>query len=325
MKFIDLDTLEPEYNLAAEEHFFTKCSEPVFMLWQNKDAVIVGRNQNTLEEIDTEKVRAQGVHVVRRITGGGAVFHDMGNVNYTFIYPEAQGDYLNFRKFAQPIVDFLATLGVTAEFSGRNDLLIDGRKFSGNAQYSHNGTVLHHGTLMFSSDLDRVSGILTVNEEKIRSKAIKSVKSHVTTIREHMNVPMTVEQFKSQLGDYVCRMTGAENYTPTEADLEQIAKLRREKYDTWEWNYGYSPKYSFFKRTYTTAGTVEVHLDIREGVICAATVYGDFFALCPIKDFEQQLIGVKHSREELNGEFSRMRINDYFAGIQQQTLADCFF
>lgn len=324
MNRIFLHTTDPAFNLAAEEYFFSAAKIPVFMLWQNDNAIVVGRNQNTFSEINAEEAEKQHVRVVRRITGGGAVYHDLGNINYSFIFPDGEGDYLNFKKFAAPVIEYLITLGVKAEFSGRNDMLIDGRKFSGNAQHASHGRILHHGTLLFSSDLDKIGTLLTVNPEKIKSKSVASVRSRITTIAEHLPFKMTVSEFINGLLDHVSSSGDVTEYTLTESDIASINALADSKYRTWEWNYGYSPKYSFRKESYISCGTVEVNLDIEEGIITRAKIYGDFFPLKPITEFEESLSGLRHSAEAITVFFATHEYGDWFPGSGIKELASCF-
>ena len=258
---IDLETTRPQYNLAAEEYFLKKDERDKLILWQNEPSVIIGRNQNTLAEINKNVAEACGIHVVRRMSGGGAVFHDLGNLNYTFITKNDGNDFMNFKKFTDPIIDVLATLGVKATLSGRNDLLIDGRKFSGNAQYVHKDMILHHGTLMFTVGTDILEKVLTVNEMKIKNKGIASVKRSVTNISEHSDI--SIPEFKKLVFD----AAGGEKYVVTDEDIAEIKKLETEKYDTWDWNYGFSPKYSYTNAAHFACGIVQLDMDIKNGVI----------------------------------------------------------
>ena len=240
LSYLNLYTTDPAWNLAAEQYVFDALprDRTYFMLWQNDNAVIIGKHQNTAAEINETFVRENGVRVVRRLSGGGAVYHDMGNLNFTFIADAGDMDSLNFKLFCQPVVAALAQLGVTAEVNGRNDMTIDGRKFSGNSQYLKEGRVMHHGTIMYDSDLDRVAQALHVDMEKISAKGIASVRSRVTTVRSHMPHPVTLEEFRRVLLQKILEQQPGEEYVFTPEDNARIALLREQRYATWEWNYG---------------------------------------------------------------------------------------
>lgn len=327
MQIIYLPTTDPEFNLAAEEYFFNSSDTDICILWQNEDSIIVGRNQNTLSEINIEKVKALNIKVVRRMSGGGAVFHDLGNLNYTFITQNNHLDYLNFAKFTQPIIEVLSKMGICAQLSGRNDLLIDGKKFSGNAQYINKEKLLHHGCLLFSANIDRLSELLNCNPEKIRSKGISSVKNRVTNISEHLSESMNVLEFKDRIIEHVLNIDSAVLREVLPEDISAIEKLRKEKYSTWEWNYGYSPKYKFHKINYFPSGGIEVNLDIKNGIIEKSEIFGDFFSLYELSDFENLLIGLKHNEESISSflDLDSINFNNYFAGMTKQQLMDCFF
>ena len=238
MLLIYNEKTNPYFNLAMEEYFLKNTKEDLFLLWRNESAIIVGKNQNTLSEINYEYVKEHDIKVVRRQSGGGAVFHDLGNLCFTFIACN-NNHFSDFKRFTMPIVDALKGLGVNAEFSGRNDLLIDGQKFSGNAQYNYKDRVMHHGTLLFSSEINDVSAALKVKPIKFEGKSVKSVKSRVTNISEHLKEPMTVLEFKDYLMDFIAKTDkDSKMYTMTDEDIANIEKLVEEKYSTWEWNYG---------------------------------------------------------------------------------------
>lgn len=326
MRLIFLESNQPHLNLASEEYLLKNSSEACFILWRNADAVIVGRNQNTLAEINYEAVKEKGISVVRRMSGGGAVFHDLGNLNYTFIMKNDGNDFNNYAKFCAPIVEALNALGVNARLSGRNDLLIDDRKFSGNAQYVYKDKILHHGCILFSTDMGRLGQVLRVNPKKIKSKGIGSVRSRVTNITEHLKEPMDVLEFKDYLFSFVKnKFPEARFWELTEEDLREIRKLCDEKYATWEWNFGYSPKYTLKREHYLAAGTIDVNLNIKDGIINKARIWGDFFGRREIGELEERLIGVKHKEDELGRVLSQLEIGEYISGVDLDELIGCFF
>lgn len=323
MKLIDTTySTSPYFNLAMEEYFL-KQEEEFVLLWQNDKSVIVGRNQNTLAEIDAEYVKQKGIVVARRMSGGGAVFHDLGNLNYTFLSNREGEDFGDYARFTKPIVDMMQQkLGLHASLSGRNDLLLDGKKFSGNAQYVWKNRILHHGTLLFSSVMEDLSSALRVDEEKIKSKGIASVRSRVTNISAYTSCSLT--EYRELLAQAMME-AGAEPYQLTKADIAEIDRLREEKYATWEWNYGYSPAYTFHKKAYGKAGLIEVFLDVKDGEIVHAKIYGDFFAKRDIGELEQQLVGLLHHPDTIAKLFSRIPCADYFAGIDKESLLPLFY
>lgn len=305
----------PHFNLALEEHLLLGQGEDVFMLWRNSPAVIVGRNQNTLAEINYDFVRENNIAVVRRLTGGGAVFHDLGNVNYTFITAASESGFNNYAAFCRPVIDALAGLGVKAELSGRNDLLIDGRKFSGNAQCSMSGRMLHHGTLMFDADVSYMQGALNVSEMKISSKGIKSVRSRVTNIASHLPQSMSVEQFIDSL---LAEISGGELYELSAQDIASTQKLADEKYSLWEWNFGGSRQYAVSKQTRLPQGCFDVRLDVENGAISAIRIYGDYFAKKDITELEKSLIGVSYRPDCLIARLAQA--DDYIPGVSPQDM-----
>ena len=326
MKLIYLKTTEAYYNLAAEEYFFTILNEPVFMFWQNSDSIIVGKNQNTLSQINYDAVRNGNIPVVRRLSGGGAVFHDMGNLNYTYIIPDRSDLYLDFKFFSEPIISVLKTLGINAVLSGRNDIYIADKKISGNAQYIKDNKILHHGTLLFQTNLNKLEQYLQPDPEKIQSKGIDSIRNAVTNINEHVKTNISPIKFKDLMFGYLAQnYNGVEIYEVKKDDETGIRGLRDYKYGTWEWNYGYSPKYSFHKKLRFGFGQVEINLDIVSGEIKKAKIYGDFFALRDVEDFENIIIGCKHSPIELKNLLENMDYTQFFAAITLEQLIECLF
>ena len=246
MLYIKNNNNSPHFNLALEEYLVKNFNEDFFMLWRDYPCVVVGKNQNTLSEVKIDYIEKYKIPVIRRLSGGGAVFHNLGNINFTFISNKSDS-FNDYKKFTKPIIDVLNKLGVKAEFSGRNDITIEGKKISGNAQYEYKGRVLHHGTLLFSSTSQDVSKFLKVKESKFKDKAVKSVNARVTNIQSHLKQQMNIEEFINILLDHVSSLEGAKEYKITEEDINNINKLMEEKYLKWEWNFGKSPKYNFNK------------------------------------------------------------------------------
>lgn len=308
---------DPYFNLAAEEYVMDHFDRDCFMLWRNAPAIIVGRHQNSLAEINADYVRENNLPVVRRMSGGGAVFHDLGNLNFTFVTAiDAYRNDVDFRRFTQPILDALRGLEVDARFEGRNDLTIAGRKFSGNAEYIRRGRILHHGTLLFSARMTDVGAALRPDPAKFDDKAVKSVRSRVTNISEHLPRPMSVLEFRNHLMTYVMATTpDAEAYTFSPADVAAIERLRAEKYATWEWNYGHSPRYNFTKRARTPGGTIEAALEVDAGIIRAARFYGDFFTRRDPATVEAALAGAPHRADELRARLAAAPVAETFVNV----------
>jgi len=317
---------DPYFNIAAEEYVLHEFTDDCFMLWRNEPSVIVGKHQNTLAEINYDFVAQNKIKVVRRISGGGAVFHDLGNINFTFIMNGQPGQLVDFRKFTQPIIDVLATLDIEAKFEGRNDLTIDGKKFSGNAEHVFKNRVLHHGTLLYRSTINNLAGALNVDPDKFRDKAIKSVRSRVTNISEHLKEALEIEDFISLVMNHILEMyPNAELYQFSDQDRKIIQELVQTKYGTWDWNYGYSPKYNFKKSIRTNGGKVEFNFDVKDGIIEKANIYGDFFSRANIHDLEQALIGIPHHEKEVLKVLDSFEIGTYFKNITLEELIPALF
>lgn len=325
MIFIVDTQTDPWRNLAAEEYLLHNFGQPVFRLWRNAPCVVIGRNQNALAEIDIDYVKASGIKVVRRLSGGGAVFHDLGNVNFTFIETRRQGEDTSgmFRRFTAPILTALQSLGVNAALSGRNDLTIDGRKFSGNALCVERDRVLMHGTLLFDASMNSLAAALKNRPEKYSDKAVKSNVSRVTNISSHLPEPMTVEAFIDYLATFI-----GKDYPPykyTQADLAAIEKLATEKYSTDGWNFSASPRYTFSNSAKLPCGLVEVTFDVTAGIITSLAISGDFFFTRPIEEFCSRMTGCEHIREKIAGRINDIHPDDYFGKVSCEELTGLFF
>ncbi len=320
MLLIYNEKTNPYFNLAMEEYLLKNLDEDMFILWRNESSVIVGKNQNTLSEININYVKENSIPVVRRQSGGGAVFHDLGNINFTFI-ANNNDNFSDFKRFTNPIIELLKSLDINAEFSGRNDLLIDGYKFSGNAQYNYKNKVMHHGTLLFSSQISNLSNALNVKPIKFEGKSVKSVKTRVTNISEHLKEPMDILEFKDLIMDYLSK-TNVNNkpYTLSKLDIANINKLVDEKYSTWDWNFGHSPKYSLYNELKFPGGNIEFNLNVEKGIIKNIKFFGDFFGKCDISHIENLLLNTKHEEESLKSILNSININDYFLGASTDIL-----
>lgn len=323
MRCIHNTSTNPAFNLAAEEWLLRNADTDIFMLWRNDRAVIVGRNQNTAAEIDEAFVHERGIAVIRRMTGGGAVFHDLGNVNFTFIQRGSQTRHLDFKRFTAPVMEALQAMGVNCQFEGRNDLVIDGQKFSGNAQLIEKDRVLHHGTLLFSAQMADLSGALKVNPVKYADKAVKSVKKRVTNIASHLPEHMDVEAFIDRVMAHVSGGAPGSTLGLRPEEEAGIETLMRDKYATWDWNFGASPVYGFTQSTRTQGGVVEVHLDVRAGRIEAARIFGDFFGVRPVSELETLISGCRHDRIDILKALKGAQVSDYIRDVDSETFLNC--
>lgn len=325
MRFLQLAGTDPAFNLAAEEWLLHTAATDVFMLWRNARAVIVGRNQNTRAQIDETYVREHAIAVVRRLTGGGAVFHDLGNVNFTFIALRSGGRTIDFRPFTARVVEALAAMGVVCAFSGRNDLVIDGQKISGNAQLVARDRVLHHGTLLFAADMADIAGALRVDPSKYRDRAVKSVARRVTNIAAHLPEPMAVTDFMDRLMGHVSQGAARGDRSLAADETAAVEALAERKYRTWQWNYGVSPGYGFTRTSRTPGGVVEVHLDVSEGTIRAARIFGEFFGCRDIAGLEAALASCRHDREALRQRLADLPLGEYMHDVDLPAFLDCLF
>ncbi|MEG9429859.1 MAG: lipoate--protein ligase [Christensenellaceae bacterium] len=317
--FLTNDFTDPYFNLASEEYLLKHRKEYFIYLWINAPAVIVGVNQNTVQEVNLDYTTSHGIKVVRRQTGGGAVYHDLNNLCYTVIAPFRE-NVDNYRRFTAPVIEYLNTLGVKAEFSGRNDIVIDGKKISGNAQTVFSGRIMHHGTLLFDTDMTALTFALKPNKLKTESKGIKSVRARVTNIKQYLP-DMTVEEFKNGLKEYFKKT--CEEYVLTENDIAEIDKLVRDKYSLYEWNIGRSPKGKNLFEYKFPFGIFSFSFDTVEGKIENADISGDFFSVGDIKEFASTLDGVKFTKNDVAAAFQP--ISGYIKGANADEIIDKLF
>ena len=311
MLFINGISYDPAINLASEEYLFRVFDEECFMIWQNDRSVIVGQYQNVREEVNMKYAEKEGIKILRRITGGGAVFHDMGNVNFSFVTSRNRGDAFDFAFFMDKIAGVLEGLGVKADVSGRNDIYIDGKKISGNAQYVSGKRVLHHGTLLFDVNIETMEQVLSTEREGITSPAVKSVKSCVTNIKKHLPGKLTVDEFVAAIGNRIRADEEIRDYSFTEEEVRNIEALAADKYLSWEWNFGSSPQYSLEKRGRWQEGSMKIFLNVSAGKITAFDVKGDFFADEHFEDRRKCVIGCTMKRDALKGVVHRLAESVY--------------
>ena len=323
LRYLNLETTDAAFNLAAEQYVFDSLPRDrmYFMLWQNRSAVIIGKYQNTLAEINRPFVQAHGIQVVRRLSGGGAVYHDLGNLNFTFIADAGDLETLDMKLFCEPVLRTLAALGVQAEVNGRNDMTIDGQKFSGNSQYLRGGRIMHHGTLLFDSDLSVVNRALQVDPAKIQAKGLKSVRSRVTNIRPHLREDFPLSTFRAALLENILRETPGEEYRFNETDLAAIETIRLERYDSWAWNFGASPECTLLRRRrFEGCGTVEARLFIEHGLIASLQFLGDFFSADEPEELATRFVGLRPEREAYVSALEGVDISRYFLGLDREAL-----
>lgn len=320
MHYMETGSTDPAYNLAFEQYVLeNRFSGSYVILWQNDNTIVIGRNQNTLQEINRQYVEEKGIRVVRRMTGGGAVYHDLGNLNYSYItdYDENVG----MEAFNAPVCSALRKLGLNAESSGRNDITVDGKKVSGVAQRITGNRILHHGCILFSADTSVLSGALNADPEKFTSKSVKSVSSRVANISDLLQNKIGMDEFKECVRNELLG-SGAEKVTLSASETERILELAEKKYCSWEWNYGHSPEYTFHNRKRFPGGSVEVYLNVKSGIITDAVFFGDFMAQKDCAAASEALKGVRFSREEIQKALKLSDFDKMFGGITAENIAD---
>lgn len=323
MKYLETGSTDPAYNLAFEEYVLeNRADGDYLMLWQNDNTIVIGQNQNAEAEINRKFVEEHGIHVVRRATGGGAVYHDLGNLNYSFISSVDDPETMTFSKFTGAVCGALEKMGVTAEASGRNDILVNGKKVSGTAQRLSKNRILYHGTLLFDSNPDMIAGALNVDPSKFQGKAAKSVRARVGSIRKELPEDMNLPEFWAYLKEALAGEAGSVEDQLTEEELAQVAAIRDSKYGTWEWTYGSSHPYSMRNKHRWPGGTLEVRMEVEKGIITGIKFYGDFLSLLPLDVPEAAVTGVRFGRATLESAFDKIEIEKYFGTITKEEVIE---
>ncbi|MBE6551338.1 MAG: lipoate--protein ligase [Ruminococcaceae bacterium] len=321
MIIIKNKSTDPYFNLAAEEYITDNLCDDVFMLWQNSRSVIIGKNQNAFAELDRAFIEEHGIKVVRRLTGGGAVFHDIGNVNYTFITKKGEGS-LDFARFCAPVIESLKSLGVEAVLTGRNDIAVGGAKISGTAQCVRGERLIHHGTLLFDADLTEMEGALRPDPLKLQSKGINSVRSRVTNLKPLLSKKLETGEFIEYIERYVSEHAGITAVRElTDKERVGIQKLADSKYSAWEWNFGASKSYSRRERRRFPFGTVQAELEVSEGRIALAKISGDFFGTRDISELETLLLGTRFEFDDICTLLDVSSVSDFVAGSSPKEIA----
>src|SRR6478672_9365195 len=324
MLFVDnRGVTDARINLALEEYVFRHkpADEDVLLFYVNERAIIIGRNQNTVEEIDSDVVAARDITVVRRVSGGGAVYHDSGNLNFSFMTPDVKGRFNRYDQFTQPVIEVLHDLGVPAELGGRNDILAGGRKISGNAQFAAPARMFSHGTLLLDSDLDAVTAALRPKPGKVESKGVKSIRSRVANISEFLGAPVDVTELRERI---VERIFGTRDRARVpqialgDADWEAVHALVAGKYGTWAWNYGENPSSNVARARRFPVGEIDVRLDVHEGRIASIRVFGDFMGREDVSALEQRLTGLRYDRADIEHALRGVDPSDYFGDVARE-------
>lgn len=324
MKYIVNKSNNPAYNIALEAYAFRELlsEDEIFILWINEPAIIIGKHQNTIQEINKEYIDAHGIHVARRLSGGGAVYHDLNNLNYTIISNKSEEGAFDFKTFSQPVIETLADLGVKAEFTGRNDLEINGKKFCGNAQAYYKGRMMHHGCLLFDVDMTVLGDALKVSKDKIESKGIKSVRARVTNILDELPEKITVNEFSDKiLAKMKETYPDMTEYVLSEDELAKIQKSADEQFGNWDWVYGKAPEYTIERNVRYPAGKINTFANVEKSIIKNIKIYGDFFGIKDVQDIEELLVGTRYENKDVLEKLKTIDTTQYFSGMNVEEVA----
>ncbi|MNO29648.1 Lipoate-protein ligase LplJ [compost metagenome] len=322
MQFIDNQGItDASVNLAIEEYALRHLpleDDSYLLFYINAPSIIIGKHQNTIEEINAEYVKDNSIQVVRRLSGGGAVYHDLGNLNFSFITKDDGQSFHNFRKFTEPVIQALKSFGINAELTGRNDIQVGEQKISGNAQFSTRGRMFSHGTLMFNLNLENVQASLHANPEKFKSKSTKSVRSRVANIIDFMDTKMTIEEFRSELLRHIFGMEAeaVPQYKLTDEDWVKIHEISNSRYKSWDWNYGLSPECNVKHTKKFPVGIIDLRMDIKNGHIREIKIYGDFFGVGDVVDIEDKLRGARYEESAVRAALADIDVKHYFGNLE---------
>lgn len=323
---VDNRDTNPYFNIASEEYLLKNFEDDIFMLYRNYNSIVVGKHQNTMAEINSKYVFENNINVVRRLSGGGTVFHDLGNINFTFIQNGEREKLVDFKKFTSPIIELLQNLGVNAYHSGRNDILIEGFKISGNAEHVHNNRVLHHGTLLYSADLNSLSYAIKVNSSLFTDKSVKSVRSKVNNISNHLGNSISVDVFIKMIFEYITnKSTDNKIYSFNPIDIEKINQLVDTKYNTWAWNYGYSPKYQYSNTLECKDGILKINLEIEKGIITNITLLNNDETNENLQELAKIFQDIPHFYKDIKEKIFTAEVDLKFLEIEKEEFLNLFF
>lgn len=321
--YVKCDSTDANLNFALEKYLIDELdvADGYFMFWRTTPTLMIGRYQNARAEVNMEHAKKMNINIVRRITGGGTIYTDMNGWQFSFINKAHDKKEINFHTYTKPIIDALASLDVTAVKSGRNDLLIDDKKFSGNAQYVKKNVMLHHGSILFNTDLSQLVRSLTPDDEKLISKGIKSVKSRVTNVADHMSKKMTSLEFRDVMIKYLT--ADMQTYELSEADLKRIMEIKAEVFDSWNWNFGRDPKFNITKENRFAGGKLHVDSLVNSGHIDEIKFYGDFFAKEGVNELELALVGCAYEEDAIKKTLEQSDAQSLFFGITLEEILSC--
>ena len=329
MIYVETQSLDPTWNLAFEEYCLKELRQfnRMMLLWQNANAIIIGHYQNAEKEINLDAAENVGAQIVRRSSGGGTVYHDLGNLNYSFIYPIEGLKRLDISFYAAPMVKALQRIGIPVKVQGRNDLTIDGKKISGTAQRIYKGRLLHHGTLLYDSNLDILESVLQVDSSKVASKGIASVRSRVTNIKEHLpegQFKDIHEFWQALLGAFAEEET-ITPFRPTSEMLAEVKALQESKYQSWDWNFGRAPAFEYNNSKLFPGGKIEIHLNVKKGIIQECEITGDFLGVLDLDDLESTLQGTKYSTAHVRQTLEKLDLSLFLGNISMNEFIQCMF
>ncbi|WP_282015743.1 lipoate--protein ligase [Marinifilum flexuosum] len=327
MNYFISNSNNPYYNLACEEYLLKNYDEDFFFLYINQDSLVVGKHQNTLAEINLDRVNEENIPVVRRLSGGGTVYHDFGNLNYCLIKKGEKGKLVDFKGYSSPIIQVLQKLGVNAKFEGKSDLTIDGKKFSGNASHVYKNKVLQHGTMLFLSDLKRLNHLLKVNPLKFKDRGVRSIRSRVTNISDYLSSPISISDFAAKvIHEFGLTYPNSNKFTFSDEDINAIENLKTDKFESWEWNFGYSPNYRFEKIcNYPSGKILEIEMQIEKGVITEIDISGNCIKNEDFNLFLEKIKGSNHTNSLIYNKLNDIDLDLYFNKISSKELYQLFF
>jgi len=326
MLIINQSVNNPYFNIASEEYLLKNFSEDIFILYSNSPSIIVGKHQNTMAEINHRFVSQKHIPVIRRLSGGGTVYHDLGNVNYSFITNGSEGNLVDFKKHTQPVIDVLKSLGVDARIGGKNDIRVGDKKISGNAEHIYKNRVLHHGTLLFNANLDELNESIKVNLEAYTDRAVKSIRSQVANITEYLNRDISIEKFKEMLIAHIKTLfPNAIDYQLTPSDIDSINELIATKFSTWEWNYGYSPTYILNRQISINNKFWDIEINVEKGIIVKVTIKSNSSISKSIEELEELMIGCIHEKTEISQRLVSIDLKQYLPEIAKESFIENLF